>query len=606
MKVQSGGEIGLLAEHFNEMIQKIKERSKDLTDFKYALDQAAIVAVTDEKGIIQYANDPFCKISQYSREELIGQDHRIISSGSHSKEFIQTMWETIKKGKDWRGKFKNKAKDGSFYWVETVIVPFLNEQGKPYQYLAIRTDITLQQVAEEKIRLLAHYDELTRLPNRSLFNERLDQAIKQRAWGKRPFAVMFLDLDRFKLINDTLGHSAGDQLLQEVAVRLTDCLRPEDTVARMGGDEFTILLPAIAKAEDAVLVAQKVVAALKKPVKVTQQELLVSVSIGISLYPNHGEDAETLLKNADAAMYRAKENGPGRFNFFTSVTNSDGNSKIDMTAALSYAIERKELLLLYQPLVDLKQGKIIGVEALIRWNREGCGMVSPAAFVPLAEETGLILPIGHWVLETAISQLKLWQNAGFMDLTLSVNVAAPQFQETDFVEDLEQIIEETSLDVNSLKLELTESLLMKNQEAVIPRLKAIKELGVLLAIDDFGTGYSSLSYLKRFPVDTLKIDQSFVKNIPEDPDDAAIAEMIITLAAQLRLEVVAEGIETKAQLDFLQARGCQMGQGYLFSRPISGKEMTTLLISEANARHHASFDEINLVGLAQALKSNSA
>ena len=233
-------------------------------------------------------------------------------------------------------------------------------------------------------------------------------------------------------------------------------------------------------------------------------------------------------------------------------------------------------------------------------------MVSPAAFVPLAEETGLILPIGHWVLETAISQLKLWQNAGFMDLTLSVNVAAPQFQETDFVEDLEQIIEETSLDVNSLKLELTESLLMKNQEAVIPRLKAIKELGVLLAIDDFGTGYSSLSYLKRFPVDTLKIDQSFVKNIPEDPDDAAIAEMIITLAAQLRLEVVAEGIETKAQLDFLQARGCQMGQGYLFSRPISGKEMTTLLISEANARHHASFDEINLVGLAQALKSNSA
>ncbi len=581
--VQSGGEIGLLAEHFNEMVCKIKERSKDLTDFKYALDHAAIVAVTDEKGIIQYANDGFCKTSKFSREELIGGDHRLVSSGKHSKGFIRNMWKTLEKGEVWRGDYYNKAKDGSFYWVDTTIVPFLNDKGKPYQYLAIRSNITTQKAAEEKIRLLAHYDELTHLPNRAFFNDRLDQAIKQRTWGKKPFAVMFLDLDRFKLINDTLGHSAGDQLLQEVAKRLTGCLRPEDTVARMGGDEFTILLPIIAKGEDAVLVAQKVVAALKKPIKVAQQELLVSVSIGISLYPEHGEDAETLLKNADAAMYRAKENGRGRYNFFASVINADGNSKIDMTAALSYAIEREELLLIYQPLIDLKQGNIIGMEALIRWNRGGSQLVSPAKFIPLAEETGLILPIGDWVLKTATSQLKSWQNAGFRGLCLSVNVAAPQFQESDFVEGLEQIIKEASLDAKTLKLEMTESLLMKNQETVIARLKAIKKLDVLLSIDDFGTGYSSLSYLKRFPVDTLKIDQSFVKNIPEDPDDAAIAEMIITLAAQLRLEVVAEGIETKAQLDFLQSRGCQVGQGYLFSRPIPAEEMTALLISEANA-----------------------
>lgn len=586
VEIESGGEIGLLAEHFNEMVIKIKERSKDLTDFKYALDQAAIVAVTDEKGIIQYANDGFCKISKFSRKELIGKDHRLVNSGKHSKGFIRNMWETLKRGEVWRGDFNNKAKDGSLYWVNTTIVPFLDDRGLPYQYLAIRNNITTQKLAEEKIRLLAHYDELTHLPNRAFFNDRLDQAVKQRARGKKPFAVMFLDLDRFKLINDTLGHSAGDQLLQGVAKRLTDSLRPEDTVARMGGDEFAILLPMIAKGEDAILVAEKVVSAFKKPIQVAQQELFISVSIGISLYPNHGEDAETLLKNADAAMYRAKENGRGRYNFFASIINADGNSKIDMTAALSYALEREELLLLYQPLIDLKQGKIIGMEALIRWNRGGSCMISPDAFIPLAEETGLIIPIGHWVLKTAISQLKSWQNAGRDDLCLSVNVAAPQFQEANFVEGLEQVIKEAELNAGALKLELTESLLMKNQKTAIPRLIAIKHLGVLLAIDDFGTGYSSLSYLKRFPVDTLKIDQSFVKSITEDPDDAAIAEMIITLAAQLRLDVVAEGIETKIQLAYLKSLGCQVGQGFLFSRPVPAGEMTELLINEANAPNH--------------------
>jgi diguanylate cyclase (GGDEF)-like protein len=492
------------------------------------------------------------------------------------------MWSTIASGKVWRGHFKNKAKDGSIYWVDTTIVPFLDDQGFPYQYLAIRIDITKHKAAEDRVRLLAQYDELTRLPNRALFNERLHQTIDRQSWRRRSFAVMFLDLDRFKLVNDTLGHSAGDELLQQVSERLTACLREGDTVARMGGDEFTILLPSIAKNEDAFFVAQKVVDALKKPFRVVEKELLVTGSIGVSLYPDNGEDAETLLKNADAAMYRAKESGRGRFNFYVPVT-SDGNSKMDMMAALSHAIEREELLLQYQPLVDLKQGKIIGMESLIRWMRQGpedevAVMVSPAEFIPLAEESGLILSIGDWVLRTAISQLKYWQESGFVGLCVSVNVAALQFQEEDFVEVLEQMLEETGIDPGSLKLELTESLLMKNQDRVIPRLEAIKALGVRLAIDDFGTGYSSLSYLKRFPVDTLKIDQSFVRNILEDADDAAIAEMILSLAAHLKMEVVAEGIETQAQLEFVKKRGCQTGQGYLFSRPVSADAMTALLM----------------------------
>ncbi|MFQ5587759.1 MAG: putative bifunctional diguanylate cyclase/phosphodiesterase [Nitrospiria bacterium] len=579
--VATGDEIESLGRRFNEMVDKIKARNKDLTDLKYALDQAAIVAVTDKKGVIQYVNDRFCEISKYSREELIGQDHRIISSGSHSRDFIRSMWETIEKGDVWRGQFKNKARNGSFYWVDSTIVPFLNDDGRPYQYLAIRTDITQRKVAEEKVLLLAQYDDLTKLPNRALFNERLDQTVKQRAWGKKPFAVMFIDLDRFKLVNDTLGHAAGDALLQQVSARLTACLRAEDTVARIGGDEFTVLLPAIAKKEDAFLVARKIVAALVKPFSIASRELLATGSIGVSLYPDHGEDGETLLKHADDAMYRSKENGRGQFNVFVSRTAANPSSKLDMITALSQAIDRDELFLHYQPLVELKQGKVIGVEALIRWEREGVGMVSPAEFIPLAEETGLILSVGDWVMRAAAAQLKLWQENGFPDLSLAVNVSAPQFKQADFVAQVSRVIEETGIGRNTLKLELTESLLMKDQEEVIKRLKELKALGTLLAIDDFGTGYSSLSYLKRFPVDTLKIDQSFIRNISKDPDDAAIAETIMTLARQLKLNVVAEGVETGAQLMFLRARGCDVGQGYLFSRPVSGEACTSLLKKSA-------------------------
>ena len=583
VKLDSNDEIASLARHFNEMTAEMKSRNKDLKDLKYAIDAASLVAITDQKGIIKYVNDKFCETSKYSREELIGQDHRIINSGSHSAAYIKNLWTTIANGKIWRGQFKNKAKDGSIYWVESMIVPFLNEQGKPYQYLAIRTNITKQKYIEEEIKRLVQYDNLTGLPNRTLFNERLNQALKQRRWGKKLFAVMFLDLDRFKFINDTLGHAAGDQLLQEVSKRLTGCLREEDTVARMGGDEFTILLPAIAKKEDALLVAEKMVAGLKSSFTITDQELFVTGSIGVSLYPENGEDAEALIKNADAAMYRAKESGRGRFTAYVpGGLQMREQQNLHLDSALHHALERDELRLHYQPLIDLQNGKILGMEALIRWGHPETGLVSPEEFIPLAEKSGLILPIGAWVLETAVRQLKTWERTGFTDISVSINVSALQFQQPDFVEQVNRIIKTTDIARNAVKLEITESLLMKNQEKVITKLRQLKESGVRFVIDDFGTGFSSLSYLKQFPVESLKIDRSFIMNLPENPDDIVIAETIITLGHHLGLNVVAEGIETREQLAFLQARDCDIGQGYLFSRPLPAGPFTELLEKSLN------------------------
>ncbi|MFQ5543925.1 MAG: EAL domain-containing protein, partial [Nitrospiria bacterium] len=577
VEVDSGGEIAALSRCFNQMVTEIKKRNKDLNDFKFALDEASIVAITDQTGKIQYVNDKFCEISKYSREELIGQDHRIVNSGSHSSTFIKNMWTTIASGKVWLGNIKNQAKDGSIYWVATTIVPFLNKQGKPYQYLSIRTNITQQKHAEEEIKRMALYDDLTGLPNRTLFNERLNQTLKQRHWEERPFAVIFLDLDRFKLINDTLGHAAGDQLLQKVSLRLTRCLREEDTVSRMGGDEFTILLPAIAKKEDALLVAEKMIATLKEPYEIAEHELFITGSIGISLYPDDGNDAETLKKNADAAMYQAKQNGRGRFASFTPGLLIEGRSELDLDSALHHALDRKEFSLHYQPLIDLGSGKVIGMEALIRWQNEKVGFISPEKFIPLAEKTGLILPMGDWILETATRQIKKWDDAGFTDLTVSVNVSALQFQQPDFADHVSRIVLSSGIGQSALKLEITESLLMKNQEEIIRKLQQLKGRGIHFAIDDFGTGYSSLSYLRKFPLESLKIDRSFIMNLPDNNDDAVIAETIITLGHHLGLKVVAEGIETKEQLVFLQARGCDVGQGYLFSRPLPAETFTKLL-----------------------------
>ncbi|MBA2660388.1 MAG: EAL domain-containing protein [Nitrosospira sp.] len=436
-----------------------------------------------------------------------------------------------------------------------------------------------EQVETTKAQLhhLAHHDVLTGLPNRMLLQDRVSQAIElARRQGTR-LAVLFMDMDRFKYINDSLGHPVGDQLLQSVAKCLTDCVRHSDTVSRQGGDEFVVLLSTIKHAEDAALSAQKILTALAAPHLIDQLELHVSVSIGISTYPDDGQDAETLIKNADTAMYHAKENGRNNYKFFEQEMNVRAVQRQSIEAGLHRALERQEFVLYYQPKVDLQSNMIVGVEALIRWQHPQRGLVPPSQFLPIAEDGGLILPMGRWVLREACRQAQVWREAGLPPIIVAVNTSALEFRATDFLENIRATLEETSLEPGYLELELTESVLMQDADFTNTVLHGLADLGIKLAIDDFGTGYSSLSYLRRFPIDTLKIDKSFVNQIIKNPDDAAIVSAIISMGKSLKLRVVAEGVETPEQLAFLLAQHCDEGQGYYFGHPAVPKKLAILL-----------------------------
>lgn len=422
--------------------------------------------------------------------------------------------------------------------------------------------------AFEKLNYLSYHDPLTNLPNRIQFNEQLTQALARAYREGSNLAVMFLDLDRFKIINDTLGHNNGDILLQEVAKRLTNCVRKGDTISRLGGDEFTVILPGVTCGQDAAKVAQKIIDILAQPFTLDCHELFITTSIGISVYPTDGEDMETLVKNADAAMYLAKEQGRDKYQFYTEAMNDAALERLTMENNLRKAIQRKELEVYYQPIVDVKSKKINGLEALVRWQHPELGLIEPDKFYQLAEETGLILPLGEWVMQTACAQNKAWQEAGLPNLYMSVNLSARQFQQQSLVNSVIQILNETSLDPQYLQLEITEGIAMFNEDRVIAKLRTLKNLGILIAIDDFGTGYSSLSCLKKFPIHKLKIDQIFIHNLTVDTFDSAITSSIINMAHSLGLDVVAEGVETEAQLAFLQKDWCNEVQGYLFSGPL--------------------------------------
>lgn len=433
--------------------------------------------------------------------------------------------------------------------------------------------------ADTRIQHLAHYDALTALPNRSLFNDRLRIALADAARRGRSVAVMFLDLDRFKNINDSLGHETGDQLLKAVAERLSACVRRGDTIARLGGDEFTIVLADMAHGDDAVLVAQKVIEQFVQPFKIGEQELFVSSSVGITLYPNDAATAEELIKNADVAMYRAKDQGRNNYQFFTRELNKKVHQRLSLERSMRRAIERNEFILHYQPQVSLHDGGIVGVEALLRWRHPELGLVSPAEFIPVAEETGLIVPIGEWVLRTAVQQAKAWQEQGIPPIQVSVNLSARQFQQKHLIHVVLGILRNAGLAAPYLTLELTESVLMQNVDHTLSALQALHEAGIGLSVDDFGTGYASLSYLKRFPIDVLKIDRSFVSDISTDADDAAIVHAIITMAQSLGIKTVAEGVETGEQLAFLRTHGCEAFQGYYFSPAVPADPCTALLKS---------------------------
>ncbi len=425
-----------------------------------------------------------------------------------------------------------------------------------------------RKLADQHLTYLSHYDKLTGLANRELFQDRLAQAVSRAERSGHLVALLFLDLDRFKSINDTLGHLVGDELLVAVSDRLKTCVRKVDTIARLGGDEFTIVLEEISSAFDAELVCRKIIKSLEQPIEIHGQEIYATTSIGVTFFPSDATEITGLIRNADAAMYRAKDEGRNKYQLFTADLNARAVERLSIESALRHAIEREELFLCYQPKVDLQTGKVLGVEALLRWQHSLRGLVSPVDFIPVAEETGLIVPIGEWVLRRACEDAIRWAQSGIEDVNVAVNLSARQFRQGDLQQTVEGLLYELQFDPNRLELEITESLLMDDTEASQVALYDLKALGLAIYLDDFGTGYSSLAYLKKFPIDGLKIDRSFIRDIPGDSDDEAITRAIVALSAALRLKVVAEGVETQAQLDFLLREGCDEVQGFLFSKPL--------------------------------------
>jgi diguanylate cyclase (GGDEF)-like protein len=489
--------------------------------------------------------------------------------------------KTLRTGVPYELELETVRPDGSKGWILVRGEPQRNAKGTITGMSGVAQDITDRKVTEQRVQFLAYYDALTGLPNRTLLRDRLAKALAGARRQNDRVALLFLDLDRFKIINDSLGHSVGDLLLQEVAGRLKKWAREHDTVARVGGDEFLIVLSAIKDIADAAVAAERIVGAMTSEFVVQGHSLNIRCSLGISIFPEHGMDGETLIKNADAAMYSAKESGRNMFRFFTEEMNTQALERLTLENSLRMALERNELFLMYQPQVDISSGKIAGLEALIRWQHPEMGLVPTDKFIRVAENTGLIIPIGEWVLKTACSQARKWQEEGLLAVSIAVNVSAIQFRQEGFRELIKRVLQETGIAPQFLELELTESLLLTNADVMFSVLQELKDMGLKLAIDDFGTGYSSLSYLRRFPVSKLKIDRLFIRDVATSPDDAAITTAIISMAKSLNLKVIAEGVETEAQMSFLRAHECDEIQGYYFSKPLRAEQVADKLRSPA-------------------------
>ncbi len=535
------------------------------------------VVITDAEGTIVEVNRAFTEIQGYARDEVIGKNPRIFKSGRHDDAFYRSLWHTLEKTGHWRGELWNRRKNGELFPKWQTISRVTDSSGRVTHYVGVFSDVTQIKRSQEQLEHLVQHDALTDLPNRLLLNERLEQAIKHAERQQTQLAVIFLDLDNFKHINDSLGHPVGDQLLQAVASELLQAVRQDDTVARIGGDEFVLLLEDIGKPEHAGIAAQKVMSAFDQPFQLDNRSIRITASLGICICPEDGKDPATLLRNADSAMYRAKKEGRNTYQFYTEELTRNAFERVQLENNLRQAIENGEFRLLYQPQKALESGRIIGVEALIRWIHPEQGMISPAHFIPLAEESGLIHPIGEWVLRNACLQGAVWLQQGIEFGRIAVNIAGPQLQRGNLAQHVLRILAETALPADRLELEVTEGFIMREATSAIRQLSLLRKAGVTLAIDDFGTGYSSLSYLKQLPIHKLKIDQSFVRDIPDDINDMAIADAIIAMGRSLDLTVIAEGVETEAQENFLKTAGCQEGQGYLYSRPVGPEEIERLL-----------------------------
>jgi diguanylate cyclase (GGDEF)-like protein/PAS domain S-box-containing protein len=526
------------------------------------------IVITDEQANIVAVNPAFTMTTGYSEEEVIGRNPRMLQSGRQNKEFYQTFWSALMQGDRWQGEIWNRRKSGEDYAAWLSVSVMRNESGVIKHYIGIADDITESKETQRKVEYLAYHDALTGLPNRMLASDRLEQSLVHASRSKSRVAVMFLDLDDFKTINDTLGHSVGDAMLKAVADRLRQCVRESDTVCRLGGDEFLVMLNDVAEIEAINRVALNMLDMVNRTYSIAEHNLTISTSIGIAVYPEDGRDRDTLLKNADMAMYNAKQSGRNTHRFFAEEMNDYVLEHLLIRNGLSRALENKEFLLHYQPLLDFSTGKLVGAEALIRWQHPELGLVPPSRFIPVAEDSGMIVPIGNWVLKEACRQAMEWHQSGWQDMVVAVNISAVQFRRGDIEQVVSGALTESGLDSKFLELELTESILIQDTDKTLDVLKRLGQLGVHLSIDDFGTGYSSLAYLRRLPVDKLKIDKSFVTEITSREDDAAIALSIITLAHSLKKKVIAEGVETVEQLRFLRQHQCDEMQGFLFSRPL--------------------------------------
>jgi diguanylate cyclase (GGDEF)-like protein/PAS domain S-box-containing protein len=559
-----------------------RKRTEELLQMQSSAINAAkdMIMITDKAARIEFVNPAFEQETGYSLQEVLGCTPGFLRSGVHDASFYKNIQSAVLEGRAWHGEITNVCKDGDLCTEDMTITPVKDESGATAHFIAIKRNITEKKLYEKRLDHLAHHDPLTGLPNRLLFADRLTQKLASARRTKTKLAVMFLDLDRFKNINDTLGHNVGDGLLKEVSKRLTSNLREADTVSRMGGDEFIIILSELETMDDVHSFAGKVLDEFKHSFNVDDREFFVSCSVGISMFPSDGDNVETLVRNADTAMYRAKEQGRNNYQFYTESLNEAALERMVLENSIRRALDRNEFTLHYQPKVDIASGRMLGTEALIRWCSPEHGYVSPSRFIPIAEETGLIIPITEWVLKTACRQNKAWQDAGYPPIDVGVNISAKQFQQGKVIETVMSVLDETGLLPQYLDLEITEGTLMHNLEVATSTLEQLRKMGVHISIDDFGTGYSSLSYLTRFPVNTVKIDQSFVKDIILKPDDAAIAGAVVAMAHSLKLRVIAEGVETIEQLKFLENLRCDEIQGYFVSRPIPAGELESFLSTD--------------------------
>lgn len=586
-----GDEISDVAVALKDMIEQTllrdrerreEESQRRLWSMVFASTNEAIL-ITDHNNNIVTVNSGFTRMTGYTEEDVVGKNPRLLSAHTEkqTREFYVAMWKQISETGSWAGEITDKRKDGSLYpkWLNISVVRDAN--GQISNYVGIFQDISERKANEERLAFLANHDALTGLPNRQLLLDRLQNAITLAHRNGEMVCLLFLDLDNFKWVNDSLGHASGDQLLKSVAARLKETVRASDTVARLGGDEFVVLLTETDSNIEIAHIASKIIEAVARPLDLSGHDFHVTTSMGIGLYPNDGDDAATLLKHADTAMYAAKATGKNQFRYFDTEMNRHALERVELEQDLRQAVKRGEFELHYQPKFCLSTRTVIAAEALIRWRHPQRGLLSPDKFIPLAEETALIIEIGEWVIRSACQQVVSWRAQGIDMQRVAVNLSAIQLESDSFVSMVEDILKETGVPIKAIEFELTESMVLRNPDRSLVTLNRLHELGIHLALDDFGTGYSSLSYLKRLPVDTLKIDRSFVEGVPDDSNDSQIVRMICALAKSVLLEVVAEGIETEAQRDFLTELGCDFLQGYLISKPLPAKEFRQFLLDSA-------------------------